>query len=58
MYLCLKEGTLTDKVVQIYLKQTYFRHSKVKQYNRSLSLLASQEVGRLKLKNVPRNSKK
>jgi hypothetical protein len=29
----------------------------VKQYNRSLSLPVNQEVGRLKLKNVPRNTK-
>jgi hypothetical protein len=36
----------------------FLRYSKVKQDNRSLSLLVSQEVGGLKLKNVPRNTKK
>jgi hypothetical protein len=48
---------LMDKEVQIYLKQTDIFKIFQREYNRSLSLPVSQEVGRLKLKNVPRNTK-
>lgn len=48
-----------DKEVQVYLKKKLvsLRYCKVKQYSSILSLPVSQEVGRLTLKNVPRNAK-